>query len=73
MHAMREPLEDWHSFRDPTLAGLVARTMREEFGAGAKGAALDRVLAARTKRRRAAYRFWLCVLCLLHGVGPTIH
>ncbi len=70
---MREPLEDWHSFRDPTLAGLVAESLREEHGAGAKAAALDCALAARAKRRRAAYRFWLCVLCLLHGVRPTIH
>ena len=70
---MRESFRAWHSFWDPSVAGQAADMLREEHGAGAKAAALDCALAARAAERGAAYRFWLCVLCLLHGVRLTLH
>ena len=73
MLAMEEALESWHSFWDPAVADQAAELLREEHGAGAKAAALDCALAARAARRGADYRFWLCVLCLLHGSRLTVH
>lgn len=70
---MRESLEAWHSFWDPVVPGQAAAALHREHGDGAKMAALQRALAARAARRGEDYRFWLCVLCLLHDVRLTLH
>ncbi len=66
-------LESWHSFWDPAVADRAAESLREAHGDGAKAAALDCALAARAQERREDYRFWLCVLCLLHGSRLAVH
>ena len=70
---MTASLEAWHSSWDLTAAGRTAESLHREHGAGAKEAALHSALEARAEQRGKDYRFWLCVLCVLHGVQPTVH
>lgn len=70
---MAEQLETWRSFWDLATPHQAAELLREAHDEGAKAAALDCALAARADLRPEDYRFWLCVLCLLYGVRPTIH